>query len=480
MSKQHLALLVVVLFTVYIFFFKLGNSYFENWDEAWYAEVTKQMIKSKDFFVLRYNGSIFLDKPPLNIWLNVLFSFIFGLNEFSIRLTSSISAVITVMLVFFFVKRKWGVLPSLIAFGAIILNNVYVWRGRTGNMDSLSTLLFMLIFFAILNKKENYTKYFIIGTLFGLLFLSKATLVYIPVTIWLISDLVYVKKQIKTRIKHYLVTLFFALLFPAIWLLIGTLRTSSSFYEYYLFKADQGVANLNIKFFNTDYIHHLYYSLQRRPVIFLIFGTVFLLKSIKSKLSFLLLSFSYILVIALSFTEKDNNWYLIPSMPFWAIIIGYGFYNIQNFLVKSKIGITLLFIFICASLYIYQKTYRVNIVPIINNQVNSNEVKIAKLFKQLSKKNEVGLRLDFSYPVMIYYSDRNFDYYVNMDEPLIRKIKKQNIRWVIGKNNRIEEFLKLFNEKIEFRKYNKNDEAIVEIISYKLPLENYLKSFIIV
>lgn len=95
--------------------------------------------------MLRYNGSVFLDKPPLQIWLNALFSILFGLNEFSIRFVSALSGFVMILIIRIYVYRKWGYLPALIAYGSLILNHIFIWRTRTGNIDSLSTLFLFIL-----------------------------------------------------------------------------------------------------------------------------------------------------------------------------------------------------------------------------------------------------------------------------------------------------------------------------------------------
>ena len=99
---------VLIGFAAYILFKDLGKATLENWDEAWYAEVAKQVIKTKDFIVLRWNGEIFLEKPPMYIWLSVASSYVFGLSEFSVRLVSALSGfaiivgVLTILSLHFF------------------------------------------------------------------------------------------------------------------------------------------------------------------------------------------------------------------------------------------------------------------------------------------------------------------------------------------------------------------------------------------
>lgn len=139
---------------------------------------------------------------------------------------------------------------------------------------------------------------------------------------------------------------------------------------------------------------------------------------------------------------------------------------------KYQLG-KIVLILLLITFHIYQKTFRVNILPIIHSRVNNSEVKAALLVKKLSNTNDIPLRLDFSYPVMIYYSDRNFDYYVNMDEDLYQKILRQKIRWMSGKSDRIDEFMEKFGDRFNSNRYTVDDESLLHILSFKIPLDNH-------
>lgn len=139
---------------------------------------------------------------------------------------------------------------------------------------------------------------------------------FVPLLIWFLYDVIYVKKNVLMRLQHYCILFVSMVWLSLIWFVIGTIKTDSRFYEYFLFKSDQDAANLSFKFTNPHYLLHLYYSLQRRIVFYLAVGCFFLIKTIRKGNSFLLLTFSLALVVSLSFSQKNNNWYLMPSMPF--------------------------------------------------------------------------------------------------------------------------------------------------------------------
>ncbi len=462
---KKIILILIIFLAAYICFFKLNFSPLENWDEAWYGDVIRNMIRTKNFIVLFHNRAVFLDKPPLLIWLGTIFSSILGLSELSVRLTSAITGFLTIILVCRFVYRKWGLMPTIISFGTLALNNVFIWRTRTGNIDALVTLLIFLIFLTIVSKYKH--KYIILGILFSAVYLAKASLVVFPMSVFILSEFIYERKQILKRIPKYLLIITLIVLPCGIWLYLGNRQIGTSFSNYYLFHSDQNVTQVSFNTFKTDYLLFVYYSLQRRFVYLLLIGLVLLIEKIKEKESFLILSFSLWLVLLLSFTERNNNWYLMPSMPFWSITIGYAIYWLIKQLKKYKI-ILIGFLAVCG--YIFYKTFTINILPIINTISTKSQMEAARYINKNTKDNEIIIKMDGEYPTTIFYSDRKVysfsaDYDISkvfIGRKDLKKLMDQNkLHWFVGSKDKAEVFAKEFLNDYQYKIVFSSDDEVV-------------------
>jgi len=155
------------------------------------------------------------------------------------------------------------------------------------------------------------------------------------------------------------------------------------------------------------------------------------------------------LILFLSFTERDNNWYLLPSVPFWSLIIGYGTFRFINLIPKIKYF--LIITVLIPTLYVSQKTYRENIIPIIQANSGSQLKEAAIYISKNSDPNDVVVRLDQLYPSTIYYSDRVvYSAYDNKprtgewlfwsQDKAYNMINNGNIRWVSGTTEDVENF----------------------------------------
>lgn len=77
-------------------------------DETRYAEIPREIITTGDWVTPRLNGLRYFEKPVMGYWLNALSIKAFGENPFAVRFPSALSAGLTALFLFFFVRRFTG------------------------------------------------------------------------------------------------------------------------------------------------------------------------------------------------------------------------------------------------------------------------------------------------------------------------------------------------------------------------------------
>lgn len=160
--KNHLlilglSVLWICLLAWLAFFCNLGNIGLVDETEPLFAEAARQMVETGDWITPYFNGETRFDKPPLIYWLMAISYHIFGINEWSVRLPSAISATCLVCFGFYVLykygnyhlsnqestpKNKFLIVKLLIAWiGAamIALNPETIAWGRIGVSDMLLT-----------------------------------------------------------------------------------------------------------------------------------------------------------------------------------------------------------------------------------------------------------------------------------------------------------------------------------------------------
>jgi predicted membrane-bound mannosyltransferase len=86
---RHWHLPVLVSLAAFVCLGDLGRRSLYDWDEATYAEVSREMVRYGDWLTPHFGYQPFFDKPPLFMWCTALLFRFFGINEFWARAVPS-------------------------------------------------------------------------------------------------------------------------------------------------------------------------------------------------------------------------------------------------------------------------------------------------------------------------------------------------------------------------------------------------------
>jgi 4-amino-4-deoxy-L-arabinose transferase-like glycosyltransferase len=104
-------------------------------DEGRYAEIAREMLVSGNWIVPRYNGYLYFEKPPLQMWANALTFQLFGLGEWQARLWTGLTSFFSILMVGFTVYKIWGGRAGTIS--ALVLASCPLWviGGHFNSLD---------------------------------------------------------------------------------------------------------------------------------------------------------------------------------------------------------------------------------------------------------------------------------------------------------------------------------------------------------
>lgn len=109
-----------------------------NPDEPRYAEVTREMRVSGDWFVPHLNGKVYSEKPPLLFWLIGAASLATGeVDVVAARLPSVLAGIATLFLLFGMARRLFD---YRVAWGSALIfatSGRILWQARVGQIDML-------------------------------------------------------------------------------------------------------------------------------------------------------------------------------------------------------------------------------------------------------------------------------------------------------------------------------------------------------
>jgi 4-amino-4-deoxy-L-arabinose transferase-like glycosyltransferase len=348
-----------VLILFFIFLYGLGNYGLLSKDEPRYAGCALEMIENSDFTVPKFNFQDRFDKPALYYWLIATSYKILGVNSFSSRLPSALSAICLILFTWYTSSKVLGKQTGFISALILATSFQYIFLGRRAATDITLTLLFSGSLFSM------YLGYFhkdwrikIFWTVLSGVFAGFALLTKGPVGIVLqfaiLTLFLTARKQLDIKhIKVYLLISLVALLVSAPWYIAVHKATNGDFTKVFFFTH-------NLERFTSVVGEHPGPCWFYIPVILLGFlpWTIFLIPALiklipKSKkrinkfiLFCLIWVFSIFLFFSLSRTKLAT--YILLIYPSLAIVTGYWLTiaSRKNFnkVKKALIAISIFFI----------------------------------------------------------------------------------------------------------------------------------------
>ena len=150
---------LLLLIAAFALLWKLGAGSLAAWDEAIYAQVSKEIVRGGDWLTLHWAYQPWFEKPPLFMWITALFYRLFGVSEFWARVPSALSGITLIGVTYLIGKYTFGKRVGFLA--AVILSTCYHFLSfsRFGTMDVMLTLFTYLALYAYLrlnNEKQKW------------------------------------------------------------------------------------------------------------------------------------------------------------------------------------------------------------------------------------------------------------------------------------------------------------------------------------
>jgi 4-amino-4-deoxy-L-arabinose transferase-like glycosyltransferase len=140
--------LLIALAGAVLFLPFLGNVHLFDWDEINFAESSREMIMSGDYFRVQINYQPFWEKPPLFFWLQALSMQLFGVNEYAARFPNAVIGILTLLVIFKIGTKefdlKFGLFWVMFYAGSFLPHFYF----KSGIIDPLFNLcIFLSIYF---------------------------------------------------------------------------------------------------------------------------------------------------------------------------------------------------------------------------------------------------------------------------------------------------------------------------------------------
>lgn len=248
--KDKIPIILILIVTTIIYVWKLWQ---EGLSNIYYSAAVYSM--GQNFHAFFYNsidsvGFISIDKPPLGLWIQVLFTKLFGFNGMAILLPEAMAGIFSVYLIYKIIDKRFSRVSAIASALVLAFTPILVVVCRNNTIDG--TLIFMLVLAswqAIVAAEKSSLKHLIFASIFialGFNIKSLQACMIVPsvyLTYLIFSDQKVIKKLTNCFIS---VCILFAISFS--WILIVDLTPKEN--RPYVGSSDTN-SQLNLTFGNN-------------------------------------------------------------------------------------------------------------------------------------------------------------------------------------------------------------------------------------
>ena len=411
--RNHILLIILIALFGFFFFYRLDYQTLASWDEAWYASISRNMVKTGDYINMTWNAYPYYDHPPMGFWLIAALYKLFGINEFTTRLPSAILSIFTIILVYFTGIKLFK--NKFVGYVAALMLGTSVWyliRVRSGNLDAFFVFFYILTIFLSLFSSKKFYYFPLVGIAFGCLMLTKTLvgLSVLPLIVFInLNQIIKIRKNLLFLVLG--IAGFFAVVYP--WYYSNISKNPLFIEEHFIIVGMRNNKNLG-SFLHLKPEQPLFYLHMgvRKWYYFWLLGGSFLLVSLAflKKPVAIILFWNLLVLYPFLTSDKTHLWHLIPAYLPMVFISSYGIYKLGIFcsetikkVIKLKINTTLVnVIFILSFSYIafvQIKIFYNEVIP--TSKYISDDVAISK---SISKYKQTRFIDDDFAPIAVFYS----------------------------------------------------------------------------
>ena len=330
-NKHYLFFLVVALA---ILLAGVGSYGFTETSEARYAEISKEMLSSKDYLNPKLLGIFHFHKPPITYYITTLGYRIFGINEFGARFFLQIAIVLQMALVYgmarlLFNERKIAIASGLVYFAMPLV--MISSRNLTTDAYLTTFILGSLYYWQYYTTKGKIVDVYIFYLLVALALLTKGPVALLFILTYIIVYKAIFKRNSKISI-HHILGFGLCLFLASSWYILVVIN-NTGLWDYFV--TDQLISRITSHSFNRSKPFWFYVpviigltlpwwwiisrNFKRKARIFLNFGREERLMLISSVFLFLIFSVFRTKMVL----------YILPMFWMLAILIAVQLYKVS-------------------------------------------------------------------------------------------------------------------------------------------------------
>jgi 4-amino-4-deoxy-L-arabinose transferase-like glycosyltransferase len=323
---------VLLLLATLLFLTALNSYQLRSSTEPRVAGIAAEVLIDNDWVTPKLNGSPFLEKPPLSIWLDALGIKVFGTTSLAVRLASACAGILTALIVFTTLLRLQKGNTAAWLAGLLLITMAQFWSNvRQVGEDALLTLgvTLCLLMFLQAQIRPAFGAWLLFALGLAIATLSKGVLgLALPGAVifaFLLSQTLITKRFVLGEWLRPAAAALLGLIPLLVWLWLLYQRNGSNAVAEVLWA--NSVGRFGGEFENNGHFEPFYYYLSKLPEVFLpwnilvFLGLWQLLKRAKTELQALFFCCWLLAPFALlSLSSGKRMVYLLALYPAAAVI----------------------------------------------------------------------------------------------------------------------------------------------------------------
>lgn len=351
-KSQKFVPLILILISFPMIFGWLGSNHLVPWDESIYAKISKNMVLSNDYLVMKWQpDKPWYEKPPLYMWLMAFSMKLFDFTSYAAKLPSAIFGFLTLLVIYSFAQKLFNRTSAFLASFVLLTTVHFLYYSRMA-MTDITNIFFMTyaLYLYYLAKETEKLKYWIFSGLFiGLAVMTKGVIGFIPyVIIGLYELYLLISKQQKIDlwlIKKYLSLFMVSVVVFLPWHLEMYKIFGMTFINQYLgyhviARATEAIEDKGQPwwwyFVVMKVSMRIWFVALLASLPWFILNLVNNSQKIIEKNKYVLLTiWSVFIIFFFSIAKSKLVWYILPVYPVLAIIVGRFLERCLNFLMQK-------------------------------------------------------------------------------------------------------------------------------------------------
>ncbi len=332
-SDERVHFLFLVLLAMTVFFTRLGQNGMANFDDCFYAEKAKEILRNGHWGILSFNYQQDFGNSPLFEYLEAFAYQIFGVSVYAAKFPSALAGFLTVLLTYYLGKTLINSWVGFFAGFVLVTTYPFLKYGRHAMLDVVLAFFVTLAMVFLLWAVRKDAKYFWLwGLCVGLALLEKSALGFFPIVVTFLF-LALTQQWKRLMSPHLWGGLVLALSMLGYWIFSQYCANPTGFMTGHLFGV---VLSKALQKGNYWYEHFTFFgnllTFYWPWVPFLFCGIYALLrKKLKDKAAtYFLLTWSLTLFIAMSIVPYRMMWYMMQIFPAFALVTAFTLDRLLN------------------------------------------------------------------------------------------------------------------------------------------------------